>query len=112
MASVFSINGIAAQLAPYSQRWRQVIQGRDHSQRTILAGNEEIDLSFDSASITMAREWLDAASGGSLNLTVLNRWGNGYTDLSAVNLEVVEYPTIEAGVSGPWSMVIHGASAA
>lgn len=112
MATVYTISGASAQLAPYSQRWRQVSQGRDHNQNEILAGNEEIDLSFDNASITMARQWLDAASGGSVNITVLNRWGVGWTDLSAVQLDVLEYPAVESGVATGWTMIIRGASAA
>lgn len=111
MATAFSINGTNTQIAPISQRWRQVQIGISHDQRGLYSGNEEIDLSFDSASISFAREWLEAASGGSLNLTVLNRYGITFTDLSAVNLNVVEYPEISAGVAGPWSMVVTGASA-
>lgn len=112
MATDFTINGATASLAPSTQTWRQVQIGRDHLMRPIYAGNEEIDLEFDSASITMARQWLEAASGGSLSITVLNRYGIGWTDLSGVYLEVVQFPVIQSGYAGGWSMKVIGASAA
>lgn len=112
MATTYAINGTSTLIGPYLQRWRQVPLGTDHTQRAILAGNEEIDLDFDSASVTMSRQWLEAASGGSLTLTVLSRYGIGWSDLSAVQLHVTTYPSVEAGMSGPWSMVVKGASAA
>lgn len=112
MATEYTIGAAAALIAPFSQRWRRVQTGTNHEQRALYSGNEEIDLSFDSASITMSRQWLEAASGGSLNLTVLNRYGVQFTDLSAVFLEVIEYPAVEAGMSAPWAMVVKGASAA
>lgn len=111
MATTYAINGTATSIAPFSQQWMQIKLGADHTMRPILAGNEEIVLNFDSASITMAREWLEAASTGSKTITVLTRYGLGYTDLSGVYLDVTAYPAIESGVSGPWSMVVKGASA-
>jgi hypothetical protein len=111
MATDYAINSTLTAIAPFSQRWRRVQTGISHSQESLFSGNEEIDLSFDGASITMSREWLEAASGGSLNLTVLNRYGIDFTDLSAVYLEVIEYPAVESAMSGPWNMVVRGASA-
>lgn len=111
MATTYAINGTPTAIAPFSQQWMQIKIGTDHEQRALLSGNEEIVLSFDSASITMAREWLEAASTGSKTVTVLTRYGLGFTDLSGVYLEVTEYPAIEAGVSNPWAMTIKGASA-
>ena len=110
MATDFTLNGTSVMIAPYSQKWRQVLTGRDHTKRAIYAGNEEIDLLFDGASITMARHWLEAASGASVNITVLRRYSLGWTDLSAVQLEVVEAPAVEAGIATPWTMIIRGAS--
>ena len=112
MATAYAINGAATAIAPFSQRWRRNQTGTAHDQKALYSGNEEIDLSFDSASITMSREWLEAASGGSLNLTVLNRYGIDYTDLSAVYLEVIEYPAVENAMSTPFSLVVKSASAA
>jgi hypothetical protein len=84
--------------------------GRDHEQRPIYSANAEIDLLFDAASITMARQWLEAASSGSANITVLNRYGIDWTDLSAIQLEVTAEPGVEAGTATEWSMVIKGAA--
>jgi hypothetical protein len=112
MALDYTINGVTASIAPFSQRWRQIEVGRDHLQRAIYSGNEEIDLDFGPCSITMARQWLDAASAGSANITVLNRYGIGWTDLSGVNLQVVTYPAVQAGNAADFNLVIKGASAA
>lgn len=92
------------------QRWRQIPIGRSFDLQPLYSGNWEIDLSFDSASITMMREWSEAASSGSLNMTVLDQYKTTFTDLSAVSLEMVEAPAIEAGVSMPWNMIVRGAS--
>jgi hypothetical protein len=110
MATVYTIGATAADLAPFSQQWVQVPIGIDFDQNTIFAGNEEIVLKFDSASITMARQWLEAASSGSTNLTVLNRFGLDWTDLSAIHLHVQQYPEIMSGHSGPFTIVVRGAS--
>ena len=110
MATQYTIGATAALLAPSVQRWRRVQVDTDHSKRAIYSGNEEIDLEFDSASITMARQWLEATSGGSLNLTILGRWNLGYVDLSGVYLEINQYPSIEAGVAGNFTLIVKGAS--
>ncbi len=110
MATIYTINGASAQLAPYHQKWRRINIGRDHEQRPIYSANEEVDLLFDAASITMARQWMEAASAGSVNITILNRYGVGWTDLSSVHLEVVEFPAVEAGTAAPWAMVVRGVS--
>lgn len=110
MATAYTINGTTASLAPSEQKWRGMQIGRAHDQRQLLSGNWEIDLLFDSASVTHMRQWAEAASAASANVTVLDQYKLGYTDLSAVQLEMLEYPSFQAGVSGPWSMVIRGAS--
>ena len=120
MASNFSIGRpvtlTEALLAPFSQQWTRIPLGVDFQQNTVYSGNEEIRLSFDSASMTFAREWLEAASGGSLNLTVLSRFGantggGSWTDLSGVTMTVEAYPMIEAAHYGPFVILIRGASA-
>lgn len=104
------LNGITASIAPYSIRWRKMLIGHDHTRRPIYSGNWEIDMSFDSASITFARQWMESASAASANVTVLKPYSIGFTSLSGVQLEVVEAPTVESGMAGPWSMIIRGAS--
>ena len=110
MATEYTINGVTASQAPYSQRWRQVNIGRDTDQRGLFQTYWEVDLSFDSASVTYTRQWLEAASAASANLTILNKYQADYTDLSAVQLEVTEAPTLETVVFGPWSMTVRGAT--
>jgi len=108
MATDYTINGVTASQAPYSQRWRQVNIGRDTGQRGFFQTYWEVDLSFDSASITHTRQWLEAASAASANITILDRYSLNYTDLSGVQLEVMEDPTLETVVFGPWSMTVRG----
>lgn len=108
--TAFAINGTATSIQPYTQKWRAIPIGISHSKRQLLSGNWEIDLAFDSASVTFMREWADAASSGSKNLTVLDQYQLGWTNLSSVQLEMVEYPVIESGMSGPWTMIVRGAS--
>ena len=104
------LNGVTASIAPYSIKWRQMLIGHDHTRRPIYSGNWEIDMSFDSASITFARQWMESASAASANVTVLKPYSIGFTSLSGVQLEIVEAPTVESGMAGPWSMIIRGAS--
>ncbi len=120
MASNFSIGKptvlTEVLLSPFSQQWLRVPIGIDFQQNTVYSGNEEIRLQFDSSSMTFAREWVEAASGGSLNITVLSRFGantggGSWTDLSGVTMTVEAYPTIEAAHSGPFTILVRGASA-
>lgn len=108
MATDFAINGTVAAIGPFSQRWRKIQIGTDHNLEPVYQATEEIDLSFQSCSITMSREWLEAASSGSQNITVLDRSKIEYTDLSAVYLVVNQYPETTRGVSGPFSITLKG----
>ena len=110
MATDYTLSGITASIAPHTQTWTRLQIGRDHNQRAIYAGNEEITLDFPPASITFARQWMEAASSGSLNMTVLDRYGVGWRDLSGVQLEVVTPPSVQSRYAGPWSMIVRGAS--
>ena len=106
----WTLNGITASIQPYSVRWRKLLTGHDHTRRPIYSGNWEIDMSFDSASITEMRQWAEAASAGSTNVNALKPYSIGFTELSGVQLELVEVPIVESGMAGPWSMIIRGAS--
>lgn len=110
MATDFTVNGITALIAPVSQLWRQTLIGRDHTQRPIYAGNWEIDLLFPPASISFGQQWLDASSSGSANITVLNKYQTGYTDLSAVSLEVTQFPAVTAAHFTDFMITVRGAS--
>ena len=99
MANSYTLNGTTAELAPYSVRWRDFVSGTDHDGRAIVGGYQEIDLAFEAASAPFARAWLERASSGSLNMDVLDQNKIAYRTLSAVFLEVVDYPAVE----GTWS---------
>ena len=110
MAVQFEVNGVGASIAPTAQTWRQILIGRDHTQRPIFSGNWEIDLMFQPASITFGQQWLDASSSGSANITVLNKYQTGFTDLSAVSMEITQPPIVTAGHFGDFIIVVRGAS--
>lgn len=110
MAIRYEINGAYASLAPFNVRWRPMMVGRGHDLRAIYSGNWEVDLSFGPASISWGQQWLKAASAASANVTILDQYKLSYTDLSAVQLEVVESPGVEDVNFTAWTMVIRGAS--
>ena len=110
MATDFTVNGTTADIAPTAQTWRQILIGRDHNQVPIYAGNWEIDLAFQPASITFGQQWLDASSSGSANITVLNKYQTGFTDLSAISMEVTQPPQVTAGHFTEFVITVRGAS--
>lgn len=106
MANAYTLNGTTVSLAPFSVRWRDLNIGTDGDGRAILGGYQEIDLEFESASITYCREWLERASSGSLNMDILNENRLAYRTLSAVFINVTNYPAIESVHAGPFSLVV------
>lgn len=110
MATNFAINGVVTQIAPVTQQWILNRIGTDHNGAPVYSKNQNIILSFDAASITDAREWLNYASGGSsVTLDVLNRWGLEFVTLSSVHLSITQMPVIEAGHAGPFTLTVLGA---
>ena len=110
MAVDYTVNGVTASIAPTAQTWRQILIGRSHDLRPLYAGNWEIDLMFQPASITFGQQWLDASSSGSANITVLNKYQTGFTDLSAVSLEVTQPPQVTAAHFTEFVITVRGAS--
>ena len=108
MATVYTINGEPAILAPHTQRWRQVQVGTDHTQRPIYQATWEIDMEFDSCTIEMGNQWLQAASAASANITVLDRYSVEYTDLSGIQLIINSFPAKTAAYYQPFSLKITG----
>jgi hypothetical protein len=106
MANGFTLNGTTASLAPYSIRWRDIEVGTDGDGRTIISANQEIDMDFEGASISMCRQWLERASSGSLNMDVLDENRLAYRTLSSVFIKVTSYPATENINAGPFSVVV------
>lgn len=107
----YGINGSAASMAPHRVIWTPNVMGYDHNSAPIYASNWDVVMEFDSASITLAQQWLSQASaGGSVNLYMLDRWQIGTTILSSVYLELTTPVAVEAGHSGPFTLTVHGAT--
>jgi hypothetical protein len=106
LANTYTLNGITASLAPYSVRWRDVVVGTDHDGRNILGGYKEIDLEFESASVTFFKQWNERASSGSLNMDVLEQAGLGYKSLSSVFMNVTNFPAVEGTYCTPFGITV------
>lgn len=106
MANAFTLNNSTASLAPYSVLWRNVEIGQDHNGLILYARHKEIDMQFDSGSVSFAREWIERASSGSLNMDVIEQNGLGYKTLSGVILRITNYPDLQSVVSGPFSLTV------
>jgi hypothetical protein len=83
-----------------------MIVGTDGDGRAIIGGYQEIDLAFEAASAPFCRQWLERASSGSLNMDVLDQNKIAYRTLSAVFLEVVDYPSVESTYSSAFSVKV------
>jgi hypothetical protein len=112
MATTYTLNGTATCMGPNSVRWRRVNIGRDHNKRPLFSANWEVDLTFPPASMVWGQEWLRGADSASVNVTVLDEYSIGWRDLSAVQLEVTQYPNVENINFTGFTMVIRGASPA
>ncbi len=108
MATRFEINGEGASLAPYDLKWDRTQIGTDFNQRPIWEPTWTVTMNFDQASATFAQQWLNAASSGSTNITILNRWETGWVDLSGVYLIPTNYPTMQGGYHSGFTITIKG----
>lgn len=108
MATRFEINGAGASLAPYDLQWNRSEIGTDFNQRPIYEPTWTVIMNFDTASATFAQQWLEAASSGSVNVTILNRFETGWTDLSGVYMIPVGYPTMQGGYHSGFQISIKG----
>jgi hypothetical protein len=106
LANGYTLNSVTADLAPYTVRWRDFVSGTDHDGREIIGIFQEIDLAFEAASAPYARQWLERASSGSLNMDVLDQNKIAYRTLSGVFLKVVDYPAVEGTWSTGFAMMV------
>ena len=108
---VFTINGSAASFAPYRQSWESYIMGRDHNGAPILSGFRSAILEFESCTSVLANQWMQFADTGTsvVSVNILNDMNTCLMSYSAVFVETVQRPRLEAGlVIGPWSLRISG----
>lgn len=106
MQSQYKINGTATSIGPTSIRWMPQQLGIDHNGQPVYSSNYQIEMRFDSGSVTWAREWITGTSSGSVNLTVLNRLNLGYTDLSGVYVSIEEEPEISSVLAGQFRLMV------
>ena len=106
MAEAFTVNGTTASLAPYRQVERDISIGIDHNGAPIYSSYKEIDLFFESASVTFAQQWMAMANGGSHTVDVLARNQIAYKTLSPIYIRINEYPPTESGLTGPFNLTI------
>lgn len=104
--NAYSIDGVSASLAPYSQRPLKSIMGTDHNGAPLFSGMTGAVLSFDAASITYHKQWLDTVDGGSHTFDILGEQSLGYVTLSPCYVTVEEWPSIESTISQPFTLII------
>lgn len=109
MSDFYAFNGSEASLAPFSVQWNNILLGTDHNGAPIYSANHTVVMQFGAASVTLAQQWLNQASGGtSINLTVLDRWQMTSAIASAVYLEITRPPAIEGIHAGPFTLTVRG----
>jgi len=104
----YLINGSAASLSPQRQIWQDIILGRDHNGLVIYGSNKNIQLDFDNCTYTLYNQWAQLVNGTSLvTITVLAQDEASYVAFSGINLEFNgNKPNQEAGIVGPWSLLV------
>lgn len=92
----YKINGSAASVGATSVRWMLLSQGNDHNSQPIYSIYANVELRFpEEADPTDLRQWINAVSSGSVNLTIPDKWNTSFTDLSAVYVEITQFPEIQ-----------------
>lgn len=107
----FLLNGSTASLAPYSQVWEDVIQGRDHLNRPIYAATKNAVLEFDFTTYANYNQWAQFHGASLTSITLLNiDTAASYTTYSNANifLELSQRPKQEAQHIGPFTIRIVG----
>lgn len=106
----FSLNGVAASIAPYQQDWKDIVMGRDHTNRPIFSATKSVQLNFDSCTAALFDQWavLDGTSLTSIQL--LNLTGSSFVTYtnSGIYFEITNRPAYIAGYVGPWEAVVNG----
>ena len=95
----YTINGSAASLAPYSQRWVDIPTGTDHTKRPLFAAAKHVELQFDQCATPLYRQWAGLHGTSLTRINLLNMDGSSYTDYtgSGIWLGLNERPNFEAG---------------
>ena len=91
----YKINGSSASVGAATVNWMLNYVGIDHNGMPVPSRYANVELKFPEVSRTAdLKQWMDAVSGGSVNLTIPNQWAVDFTDLSGVYVEIVQFPEI------------------
>lgn len=104
----YSVDGAAASIAPYSQRWRDIEVGTDGTGAPIYSGYKEVDLLFPVAHVEDHKQWIDAVDGASHTLDILDQSELNYITVSPVFLVAQQRPDVQARVSGEFIITVRG----
>ena len=106
----FGIDGSAASIAPVTVQWMREQIGTSHEGAPLLPSKWNVIMSFDSASPSHAKEWLDLEDGASHTIDTLARNQLGWKTLSPVYIKVDQYPAQEDIHSGPFVIRVTNAT--
>ena len=103
----YLLNGLATSIAPSLVTWQPNQVGSDHNGAPIISRVYNVVLDFDSCTPTEASEWLNSASnGGSVSITIPNRWSSGsFVTFSPVYLSVLTPPSYETVNIAPFQII-------
>lgn len=91
----YKINGSSASIGAASVRWMLNYVGTDHNGQPVASRYANVELKFpELAKPEDVKQWMNAVSSGSVNLTIPNQWEIGFTDLSGVYVEIMQFPEI------------------
>ena len=92
----YLINGSTASISPTTLLWQPNKVGTDHNGAPVYSRYWNVQLTFDACTPSEGSEWLNVASGGSLSLTMPNRWSSAsFITFSPVYLDLIEPPIYE-----------------
>lgn len=92
----YAINGTATSIAPITVLWQPNKVGVDHNGAPVYSRYWNVVLEFDASVPSEASEWITRASGGSISLTIPNRWSSGsFVTFSPCYLELSAPPVYE-----------------
>lgn len=107
----YKINGSAASVGATSVRWMLKYQGIDHNGQPVASRFADVELRFpDESRPGDLRQWMNACSTGSVNLTIPDQWNTTFTDLSAVYCEITQFPEIQDVHATQLVMVVRNAT--
>jgi hypothetical protein len=107
----FQVNSVSFGIAPQSQMYVDLIEGTDHTGRPIYSATKNVDLVFDAMSVALYNQFsaLTGTSLASIQLLSIDQAASYVTYSNAgINLIMKTRPSLEAGVTGKFTVTITG----